>query len=228
MTGVARVGPASPRRRLAGHPSPRRDRGPTCAGPGPGGPGFADRVLEAARLTGQPVGIALRSADDRGTTFVQSLERGLAVIRTFDRQAPASTPSEVAAATGLTRAAARRFLLTLADLGYVRAEGRAFRLSPRVLELGRAYLSGLTLPDAALPHLRELVGERARVVVRGGARRRADRLRRARLRQARALGVGDGRIRRPGVRDLARPRPARCAERRVARPVPGDGRSSRR
>jgi IclR family pca regulon transcriptional regulator len=98
----------------------------------------------------------LRKAGDRGTTFVQSLERGLAVIRTFDRSS-ALTPSEVAAATGLTRAAARRFLLTLADLGYVRAEGRAFRLSPRVLELGRAYLSGLTLPEAALPHLRELV-----------------------------------------------------------------------
>jgi IclR family pca regulon transcriptional regulator len=114
-------------------------------------------VVEPARLTGQPVGITLRSAGDRGTTFVQSLERGLAVIRTFDRQTPA-TPSEVAAATGLTRAAARRFLLTLAGLGYVRAEGRAFRLSPRVLELGRAYLSGLTLPDAALPHLRGLVG----------------------------------------------------------------------
>ena len=87
---------------------------------------------------------------------MQSLERGLAVIRTFARE-KAATPSEVAAATGLTRAAARRFLLTLAELGYVRPEGRSFRLSPRVLELGRAYLSGLTLPDAALPHLRELV-----------------------------------------------------------------------
>ena len=89
---------------------------------------------------------------------MQSLERGLSVIRTFQRHT-AATPSEVATATGLTRAAARRFLLTLAELGYVRAEGRAFRLSPRVLELGRAYLTGLTLPDAALPHLRELVGE---------------------------------------------------------------------
>ncbi len=104
----------------------------------------------AAELTGTPRG------GNRGTTFVQSLERGLAVIRTFEHGAT-STPSEVANATGLTRAAARRFLLTLADLGYVRAEGRAFRLSPRVLELGRAYLTGLTLPEVALPHLRELV-----------------------------------------------------------------------
>ena len=68
---------------------------------------------------------------------MQSLARGLSVIRTFQR-GTAATPSEVATATGLTRAAARHFLLTLAELGYVRAEGRAFRLSPRVLELGRA------------------------------------------------------------------------------------------
>ena len=111
-------------------------------------------------------------ATDRGTTFVQSLERGLAVIRTFDR-GRVGRPSEVAAATGLTRAAARRFLLTLSDLGYVRAAGNGFQLSPRVLELGRAYLSGLTLPDAALPYLRDLVGrvrESSSVAVLDGER----------------------------------------------------------
>jgi IclR family transcriptional regulator, pca regulon regulatory protein len=109
---------------------------------------------------------------DRGTTFVQSLERGLAVLRTFDRGSVLS-PSEVAVAAGLTRAAARRFLLTLAELGYVRTEGRGFRLSPRVLELGRAYLSGLTLPDVALPHLRALVAgvrESSSVAVLDGER----------------------------------------------------------
>jgi IclR family pca regulon transcriptional regulator len=103
---------------------------------------------------------------------VQSLERGLAVIRTFDR-GRVGRPSEVAAATGLTRAAARRFLLTLSDLGYVRAAGNGFQLSPRVLELGRAYLSGLTLPDAALPYLRDLVGrvrESSSVAVLDGER----------------------------------------------------------
>jgi len=108
----------------------------------------------------------------RGTTFVQSLERGLAVIRTFDR-GRVGRPSEVAAATGLTRAAARRFLLTLSDLGYVRAAGTGFQLSPRVLELGRAYLSGLTLPEAALPYLRDLVGrvgESSSVAVLDGER----------------------------------------------------------
>ena len=80
--------------------------------------------------------------------FVQSLERGLSVITAFGPTTPELTLSDVARATGLTRAAARRFLLTLADLGYVRNDGRFFSLSPRVLELGYAYLSSLTLPHA--------------------------------------------------------------------------------
>jgi IclR family pca regulon transcriptional regulator len=91
--------------------------------------------------------------------FVQSLERGLAVIRAFDRTHPELTLSEVATATGVTRAAARRFLLTLTDLGYVRNDGRYFSLSPRVLELGYAYLSSLSLPEVAEPHLEALVAE---------------------------------------------------------------------
>jgi len=74
--------------------------------------------------------------DARGEHFVQSLERGLAVIRAFDARRPELTLSDVARACDLTRAAARRFLLTLADLGYVRTDGRLFRLTPRVLELG--------------------------------------------------------------------------------------------
>jgi len=93
----------------------------------------------------------------RGTDFVQSLERGLAVIRCFTEDTPALTLSEVAKSTGLTRAAARRFLLTLVELGYMRSDGRLFMLSPKVLELGHSYLSGLELPDIALPHMRELV-----------------------------------------------------------------------
>src|SRR5262249_25047423 len=91
-----------------------------------------------------------------GPDFVQSLERGLAVVRAFGPDTPQLTLSEVARATGLTRAAARRFLLTLAELGYVRADGRAFSLRPRILELGFAYLSGLSLPETAQPHMEEL------------------------------------------------------------------------
>ena len=89
--------------------------------------------------------------------FVRSLERGLAVIRVFGADRPELTLSQVAEACGLTRAAARRSLLTLADLGYVGTDGRHFRLTPRVLELGYAYLAGLTLPQLAGPHLRHLV-----------------------------------------------------------------------
>jgi IclR family pca regulon transcriptional regulator len=96
---------------------------------------------------------------ERAAHFVQSLERGLGVIRAFDAEHPELTLSDVARSTGLTRAASRRFLLTLADLGYVRTDGRWFSLSPRVLELGYAYLSSLTLPEVAEPHLEQLVGE---------------------------------------------------------------------
>jgi IclR family transcriptional regulator, pca regulon regulatory protein len=95
----------------------------------------------------------------RASDFVQSLERGLAVIRAFDRAHPELTLSEVATATGVTRAAARRFLLTLMHLGYVRSDGRFFSLSPRVLELGYAYLSSLSLTEVAEPHLEALVAE---------------------------------------------------------------------
>jgi IclR family pca regulon transcriptional regulator len=95
----------------------------------------------------------------RSPEFVQSLERGLAVIRAFDGEHPSRTLSEVARATGLTRAAARRFLLTLVELGYMRSDGRLFSLRPRILEVGYAYLSGLTLPEVAQPHMEELVAQ---------------------------------------------------------------------
>jgi len=96
---------------------------------------------------------------ERPDHFVQSLERGLAVIRAFGEDAPEMTLSEVASRAKLTRAAARRFLLTLTDLGYVRTDGRRFALSPRVLELGYAYLSSLSLPEIAEPHLERLVAQ---------------------------------------------------------------------
>jgi IclR family transcriptional regulator, pca regulon regulatory protein len=102
---------------------------------------------------------ARRDGGGHGPDFVQSLERGLAVIRAFGPETPQLTLSEVARATGLTRAAARRFLLTLTELGYVRADGRSFSLRPRILELGFAYLSGLSLPETAQPHMEELVAK---------------------------------------------------------------------
>lgn len=88
--------------------------------------------------------------------YVQSLGRGLAVIRAFDGVNPRRTLTDVAKTTDLTRATARRFLLTLSELGYVRTDGSLFWLTPRVLELGYSYLSSLTLPDVAGPHLEAL------------------------------------------------------------------------
>lgn len=108
-----------------------------------------------------PAAVAASGAGDgvpaRDSDFVQSLDRGLAVIRAFGPDRERLSLSEVARATGLTRAAARRFLLTLVRLGYVRSDGREFSLRPRVLELGYAYLSGLAMPEVAAPHLEELV-----------------------------------------------------------------------
>lgn len=84
-----------------------------------------------------------------GGTFVRSLERGLAVIRAFDREHARMTVSEVARRAGVTRAAARRLLHTLVSLGYARTDGKTFELAPRVLELGYAYLSSFGIAEVA-------------------------------------------------------------------------------
>jgi IclR family pca regulon transcriptional regulator len=94
-----------------------------------------------------------------GEHFVQSLERGLAVIRAFTAEAPELSLAEVARRTGLSRAAARRFLLTLLDLEYVRNDSGRYSLTPRVLELGYAYVASLSLPEVAEPHLERLGAE---------------------------------------------------------------------
>jgi IclR family transcriptional regulator, pca regulon regulatory protein len=96
------------------------------------------------------------STQTRDSEFVQSLERGLLVIRAFSRERPSLTLTEIADRTNLTRAAARRFLITLRDLGYVNSDGRLFSLSPRVLELGYSYLSSLPVWEIARPHLERL------------------------------------------------------------------------
>jgi len=115
------------------------------------GPAPARAAAPVPEEAGTSAGTQARDSD-----FVQSLDRGLAVIRAFGPDRERLSLSEVARATGLTRAAARRFLLTLVKLGYVRSDGREFSLRPRVLELGYAYLSGLALPEVAQPHLEAL------------------------------------------------------------------------
>lgn len=96
------------------------------------------------------------SARDPSGQYVQSLARGLSVIRAFDGDHPEMTLSDIARRTGLTRATSRRFLLTLVELGYVKTDGRMFMLTARVLELGFSYLSALSLPEIAQPHLEQL------------------------------------------------------------------------
>ncbi|MFN9726674.1 IclR family transcriptional regulator C-terminal domain-containing protein [Acidovorax sp.] len=94
-----------------------------------------------------------------GDSYVQSFARGLEVIRSFSARTPQQTLSEVAAQTGLTRAGARRILLTLQTLGYVESEGKLFRLTPRILDLGFAYLSSLPIWNLAEPVMEDLVEE---------------------------------------------------------------------
>jgi IclR family transcriptional regulator, pca regulon regulatory protein len=106
--------------------------------------------------TADPAGTAPKQ---RNTDFAQSLERGLAVIRAFGPDHPRLTLSDVARRTGLTRATARRFLLTLVELGYVDFDGRVFWLRPQVLELGYSYLSALTTPEVALPYMEDLAAK---------------------------------------------------------------------
>lgn len=85
--------------------------------------------------------------------FVQSLARGLSIIKTFDADDPKMPLTEIATRAQLSRATARRFLLTLEELGYVNFDGKLFSLTPKILELGYSYLSGLGLPELAQPHL---------------------------------------------------------------------------
>lgn len=103
---------------------------------------------------------------------VRSFERGLRVIRCFGAGGSALTLADVARATDLNRATARRLLLTLEELGFARRTGDLFTLTPRVLELGYAYLASLGVPELALPYLEQLsqeVDEASSVGVLDGA-----------------------------------------------------------
>jgi IclR family transcriptional regulator, pca regulon regulatory protein len=97
--------------------------------------------------------------DSDSSTFVRSVARALKVISSFGADAPAQTVAQVAARNGLDRATARRLLLTLEQLGYLRRDGRRFSLTPLVLELGVAYMSGLPFWSVAYDVLKELADE---------------------------------------------------------------------
>ncbi|WP_432492006.1 IclR family transcriptional regulator domain-containing protein [Kineococcus gypseus] len=91
-----------------------------------------------------------------GPDFIEALARGLEVIAAFGRERPVMTLAEAAAATGLARPTARRILLTLGELGYVRQGPGGFSLTPRVLELGVAQVAATGLWEVARPHMEQL------------------------------------------------------------------------
>lgn len=95
-----------------------------------------------------------------GTTqmseFVQSLDRGIKVIRSFSADTPRQTLAEVSRSTGLTRATCRRLLLTLTELGYARTDGKHFELTPAVLDIGYTFLASLRLDEIAQPFIEQL------------------------------------------------------------------------
>ena len=101
--------------------------------------------------------MAVEQARTRPAYYIQSLERGLLVLRAFDRDHPSMTVSQAAKRTGLTRGTAQRFLRTLNDLGYVDFDGKNFQLRPRVLNLGFAYLESHDVWETVEPFVKEVV-----------------------------------------------------------------------
>jgi IclR family transcriptional regulator, pca regulon regulatory protein len=96
---------------------------------------------------------------DAGPDFIEALARGLKVIRAFRPREPVMSLAAVAGEAGLARPTARRMLLTLADLGYVRAVDGGFELTARVLDLGMTYVLSHSLWEVARPHMEALVAQ---------------------------------------------------------------------
>jgi IclR family transcriptional regulator, pca regulon regulatory protein len=104
-------------------------------------------LLEAPQPADEP-GAESPTANDGPLKrdLIAGLEKGLAVIEAFDQDRPRLSITEVAERTGLTRAAARRYLITLAYLGYVQQDRKLYGLSPKVLRLGQSYMHSARLP----------------------------------------------------------------------------------
>lgn len=88
--------------------------------------------------------------------WIAGLEKGLSIIECFDDANPRLTASQAGARCGLTRTAARRYLLTLEHLGYVASDTKLFWLTPRVLRLGQSYLESARLPRIVQPFLQRV------------------------------------------------------------------------
>jgi IclR family pca regulon transcriptional regulator len=88
--------------------------------------------------------------------WIAGLEKGLSIIEAFDAANPRMTASQTGERCGMTRTAARRYLLTLQHLGYVQTDGKLFWLTPRVLRLGQSYLESARLPRVVQPFLQRV------------------------------------------------------------------------
>jgi IclR family pca regulon transcriptional regulator len=119
--------------------------------------GYMSRTRHSLETSMQAQETDRQENEDRD--FVASLEKGLLVIEAFDANRPRLTLSDVAKITGITRAAARRYLRTLTKLNYADFDGRYFSLSPRILRLGYAYLSSTALATRLQPFLERISEE---------------------------------------------------------------------
>jgi IclR family transcriptional regulator, pca regulon regulatory protein len=111
-------------------------------------------------------------SDGNPAYWVKSVEKTFSILQAFSPDEPRLTITRAAAKADLSRAAARRFLLTLVDLGYVRIDGSHFELTPRCLDIGASFLANLSLPQIAEPHLKELavdLNETASLCILDGA-----------------------------------------------------------
>lgn len=139
-----------------------------------GDPRYQDGMVERrTRTKASPDGGAGREggASGKDPEYLFTLERGLAVLRAFDQTRPEMQLSEVAAATALSPAVARRCLNTLVRLGYVARIGRRFVLRPEVLSFGSAYLASMNIEHVAVTHLqtlRDKTGDSASMAVLSG------------------------------------------------------------
>lgn len=88
--------------------------------------------------------------------WIAGLERGVSIIEAFNDAHPRMTAAEAGQRTGMTRTAARRYLLTLQHMGYVAGDGKLFWLTPRVLRLGQSYLESARLPRIVQPFLQRV------------------------------------------------------------------------
>jgi IclR family pca regulon transcriptional regulator len=139
--------------RMVSPASPGRSLGARAAMPRRPGSGLCDHCAACA-IIAQPTTMTIAKAD-----FIEGMAKGLAVLESFDTERQRLNATLAAQRAGITRAAARRHLLTLAHLGYLETDGSHFWLSPKVLRFSGSYLASARLPRAIQPTLNRLAAQ---------------------------------------------------------------------